>query len=90
VTRRQDRRDQYHGIQTREVGAENREMRGGNIHKALTFGEKELASGQECPGSEGIWPGVSWIRRGQGGRSLDQAMSERKGGPSDAVRMHRT
>ena len=90
MTRHQDRRDQYRGIQTREVGAENMGMRGGNIHKALTFGEKELASGQECPGSEGVWAGVSWIRRGQGRRSLDPAMSERKGGASDAVRTHRT
>jgi len=61
VTRRQDRRDQDHGIRTREVGAENIGMRGGKMKEALTFGEKEPASGQESPGSEGVRAGESWI-----------------------------
>jgi len=57
VTRRQDRRDQDRGIRTREVGAENLGMRGGKMHQALTFGEKEAASGRESPGSEGVRAG---------------------------------
>jgi len=57
VTRRQDRRDQDRGIRTREVEAENIAMRGGKMHEALTCGEKEPASGQEGPGSEGVRAG---------------------------------
>jgi len=90
VTRREDRRDQDRGIRTREVGAENIGMGCGKMHEALTFGVKEPASGQESPGSEGVRPGESWISRRQGTRSLDQAMSERKGGAPDAVTTHRT
>jgi len=45
VTRRQDPRDQDRRIRTREVGAEHIGMRGGKMHEALTFGEKEPASG---------------------------------------------
>ena len=57
MTRRQDQRDQDRGIRTREVGAENIGMRGGKMHEALTFGDKEPASGQESPGSEGVRAG---------------------------------
>jgi len=57
VTRLQDRRDQDRGIRTREAGAENIGMRGGKEHEALTFGEKEPASGQESPRSEGVRAG---------------------------------
>jgi len=59
VTRRQDRRDQDRGIRTRKVGAENIGMRGGKMHEALPVGEKEPASGQESPGSEGVRGGES-------------------------------
>ena len=54
MTRRQDRRDPDRGIRTREVGAENIGMGGGKMHKALMFGQKELASWQASPGSEGV------------------------------------
>jgi len=54
VTRHQYRRDQDRGIRTKEVGAKNIGMRGGKMNEALTFGEKEPASGQESPGSEGV------------------------------------
>ena len=57
MTRRQDRRDQDRGIRTREVGAESFGMRGGKMKEALTFGQKEPASGQENPGSEGVRAG---------------------------------
>jgi len=57
VTTRQDRRDQDRGIRTREVGADNIGMRGGKMKEALTFGEKEPASAQESPGSEGVRAG---------------------------------
>ena len=57
MTRRQDRRDQDRGIQTREVGAANIGMRGGKMKEALTFGEKEPVFGQESPGSEGVRAG---------------------------------
>ena len=57
MTRRQDRRDHDRGIWTREVGAENIGIRGGKMHEALTFGEKEPASGRESPGSEGVRAG---------------------------------
>ena len=89
MTRRQDRRDQDRGIRTREVGAENIGMRGGNMKEALTFGEKEPASGQESPGSEGVRAGEAWIRRRQNAKAVHQTQSGRTGrrGPCrDGVR----
>jgi len=47
--RSQDRREQDPGIRTRKVGAENIGIRGGQMYDALTFCEKETASGQESP-----------------------------------------
>ena len=52
VTRRQDS-----GIWSREVGAQNIGIWGGKMYEALTFSEKELAPGQESPGSEGVRAG---------------------------------
>jgi len=52
--------------------------RGGKIHEALRFGEKEPASGRESLGSDVVRAGESWIRRRQGGRVVDQATSGRE------------
>ena len=61
VTRRQEPRDQYRWVWIREVEAEKIGIRDGKMHEALTFGEKERVSGQQCPGSEGVRVGGSWI-----------------------------
>jgi len=46
-TRCQEGRDQDRGIRTRKAGGERIGTRGGKIHEALTFGDKEPASGRE-------------------------------------------
>ena len=89
MTRRQDRRDQDRGIRTREVGAESFGIQRANMPEALTFGEKEPASGQESPGSERIRAGESWIRKHQGGRVLDLKASGREKPRSGDVRTQR-
>jgi len=65
-------------IRTREAGAEKIRTRGGKMHEALMFGEKEPASGRESIRSGGVRAGDPWIRRRQGGRPLDQAASGRE------------
>jgi len=65
-------------IRTREARAEKIGTRGGKMHKALTFSEKEPASGQESIRSGGVRAGKYSIRRRQRGRPLDQAASGRE------------
>ena len=89
MTRSQDRRDHDHGIRTREVGAENIGMRGGKMKEALTFGEKEPASGRQSPGSEGVRAGQAKIRRRQNAKAVHQTQSGctgRRGPCGDGVR----
>jgi len=74
-TRRQERRDQDLGIRMREVGAERIRTRGGTIHEALTFREKEAASGRESLRSDVVGAGLLYIRRRQSGSVVDQATS---------------
>jgi len=57
--RRQEGRDQDCGIRMREAGAERIGTRGGKIHEALTFGEKEPASGRESLRSDVVRVGES-------------------------------
>jgi len=65
-------------IRTREAGAEKIGTRGGKMHEALTFGEKEPASGRESIRSGGVRAGDPEIRQRQGGRPLDQTASGRE------------
>ena len=44
-------------IRTREAGAEKNGTRGGKMHKTLTLGEKEPASGWESIRSGGVRAG---------------------------------
>ena len=64
-------------------------MRGGNIHEALTFGEKEPASGRESLRSGDVRTEESCMRRRQNGIAEHHTQSGRTGGrgPSpDGVR----
>ena len=89
VTRHQERRDQDRGIRTRKEGAENLVMRGERISEALTFGEKDPASGRESTRSGGVRAGEHKIRRRQNAKVVHQTQSGRTGrrGPCpDGVR----
>jgi len=57
VARRHEWREQDRVIRTSEAGAEKIGTRGGKMHEALTFGEKEPASGRESIRSGGVRAG---------------------------------
>jgi len=73
-------------IRTREAGAEKIRTRRGKMPQALTFGEKEPASGRESIRSGGVRAGDPYIRQRQGGRPLDQAASGQETLRSGSVR----
>ena len=54
MSRRQEGRDADRGIQTRSAGCENIRTRDLKMSEALTFAEKELASGLESPRSDAV------------------------------------
>ena len=54
MSRRQEGRDADRGIRTRSAGCENIRTRDLKISEALTFAEKEPASGQESHRSDAV------------------------------------
>ena len=54
MSRRQAGRDADHGIRTRSAGCENIRMRDLQMSEALTFAEKEPASGRESHRSDAL------------------------------------
>ena len=54
MSRGQEGRDADRGIRTRSAGCENIRMRDLKMSEALTFAEKEPASGRESHGSDAV------------------------------------
>ena len=88
--RRQEGRDAERGIRRRSAGCENIRTRDLKMSKALTFAEKEPASGRESQRSDPVRTQEWRTRRSRNGSVVDQGESGGNTGAPDAVRTHRT
>jgi len=88
MSRRQEGRDADHGIRTRSAGCGNIRTRDLRMSEALTFAEKEPASGRESHRSEAVRMQLRRTRRSRTGRVIDQGESGGNRGAPDAVRTH--
>ena len=90
MSRRQEGREADRGIRTRSAGCENISMRDPKMCEALTFTEKEPASGQESHRSDAVRTELRRPRRSRNGRVVDPGESGGHRGAPEAVRTHRT
>ena len=90
MSRRQEGRDADCGIRTRSAGCETIRTRDLKMSEALTFAEKEPASGRESHRSDAVRTQWRRTQHSRNGRVVDQGESGGNRGAPDAVRTHRT